>query len=64
MIPWVNNRAGIATAAWHINVPRDFATYQLGEFVDWKDATYKPTETNLYIETVICPFYKITERAR
>jgi len=45
-IDWVNNRGGIATASWHINVPKNFTAYQLGQAVDWTDATYKPTETN------------------
>ncbi|AZK49093.1 glycosyl hydrolase [Paenibacillus lentus] len=55
MIEWVNNRGGIATASWHINVPRNFTTYQLGEFVDWKDATYKPTETNFNTANAVVP---------
>lgn len=55
MIDWVNNRGGIATAAWHINVPRNFTTYQLGEFVDWKEATYKPTETNFNTANAVIP---------
>lgn len=55
MINWVNNRGGIATASWHINVPRDFTSYQLGEFVDWKKATYKPTETNFNTANAVVP---------
>ncbi|WP_410768773.1 glycosyl hydrolase [Fontibacillus sp. BL9] len=55
MIDWVNNREGIATAAWHINVPRNFTDYELGEFVDWKDATYKPTETNFNTANAVVP---------
>lgn len=55
VIDWVNNRGGIATASWHINVPRNFTTYQLGEFVDWKDATYKPTETNFNTANAVVP---------
>ncbi|KUP23398.1 glycosyl hydrolase [Paenibacillus sp. DMB5] len=55
MIDWVNNRGGIATASWHINVPRDFTTYQAGEFVDWKKATYKPTETNFNTANAVVP---------
>ncbi|WP_270166394.1 glycosyl hydrolase [Paenibacillus sp. SYP-B4298] len=46
MIDWVNNRGGIATASWHINVPKNFTAYQLGQPVDWLDSTYKPTDTN------------------
>ncbi len=55
MIDWVNNKNGIATACWHINVPRDFSTYVLGEFVDWKKATYKPTETNFNTANAVIP---------
>lgn len=55
MIDWVNNRGGIATACWHINVPRDFNSYELGEFVDWKEATYKPTETNFNTANAVIP---------
>lgn len=55
MIDWVNNRGGIATNSWHITVPRDFTAYQLGEFVDWKKATYKPTETNFNTANAVVP---------
>ncbi|WP_440109207.1 glycosyl hydrolase [Paenibacillus sp. QZ-Y1] len=55
MIDWVNNREGIATASWHINVPRNFNTYELGDFVDWKEATYKPTETNFNTANAVVP---------
>ncbi|WP_260984607.1 glycosyl hydrolase [Paenibacillus xylanexedens] len=55
LIDWVNNRGGIATASWHINVPRNFTTYQLGDFVDWKEATYKPTETNFDTAKAVIP---------
>ncbi|MDN8587408.1 glycosyl hydrolase [Paenibacillus sp. 11B] len=55
MIDWVNNRNGIATASWHINVPRNITTYQLGDYVDWKEATYKPTETNFNTANAVIP---------
>jgi len=55
MIDWVNNRGGIATNSWHITVPRNFTAYQLGEFVDWKEATYKPTETNFNTANAVVP---------
>ncbi|ABN51273.1 MAG TPA: glycoside hydrolase [Hungateiclostridium thermocellum] len=45
IIDWVKNRGGIATACWHINIPRDFASYKLGEPVDWTNCTYKPTSS-------------------
>lgn len=55
IIDWVNNKNGIATACWHINVPRNFNTYTLGEFVDWEKATYKPTETNFNTAKAVIP---------
>ncbi len=45
-IEWVNEKGGIATGCWHINVPKNFADYTLGDAVDWKECTYKPTETD------------------
>ena len=45
-IEWVNSRGGIATGCWHINVPKDFANYTVGEPVDWKDVTYVPSQTD------------------
>ena len=41
VIDWVKNRNGIATACWHINIPTDFASYEIGEPVDWSKCTYK-----------------------
>ena len=41
IIDWTNNRNGIATASWHINVPIDFENYTLGDAVDWKECSYK-----------------------
>nr|WP_324603658.1 glycosyl hydrolase [Paenibacillus curdlanolyticus] len=55
MIDWVNNRGGIATASWHITVPKNFTAYQLGQAVDWKDATYKPTDTNFNTANAVVP---------
>ena len=55
IIDWVNNKNGIATACWHINVPRKFSSYELGEFVDWKEATYKPTETDFDTSKAVVP---------
>lgn len=41
VIEWVKDRNGIATACWHINIPTDFASYELGDAVDWTKCTYK-----------------------
>lgn len=40
-IDWCNNRNGIVTTSWHINVPIDFENYTLGDTVDWKECSYK-----------------------
>ncbi len=41
LIDWVNNKNGIATVCWHINVPQDFDSYTVGEPVGWQECTYK-----------------------
>ena len=46
IIEWGTERNGIPTVCWHINVPKDFANYELGDAVDWKGCTYKPDETD------------------
>lgn len=43
VIDWVNEKGGIATASWHINVPKDMSTYNVGDKVDWSNATYGTT---------------------
>lgn len=53
MIDWVNNRKGIATASWHVNVPKDMTTYTVGQTMDWAVTTYKPTETNFVTANVL-----------
>lgn len=40
IIDWVNNRKGIATASWHLNVPTDFASFTIGTKIDWANTTY------------------------
>ena len=55
IINWVNNRNGIATGCWHINVPKDFTSYKLGDSVDWKSATYKPSDTNFETANAVIP---------
>ena len=55
IIDWVNTKNGIATGCWHINVPKDFTSYELGEAVDWKAATYKPTETTFKTANAVVP---------
>lgn len=40
MIDWTNNKNGICTASWHINVPTAMADYTLGEPLDFSKTTY------------------------
>ena len=45
VIEWVKGRGGIATASWHINVPLDFDSYEIGDKVDWQKCTYAVKST-------------------
>jgi mannan endo-1,4-beta-mannosidase len=40
IIEWVNERGGIATASWHINIPKDFDSWEVGDTLDWTKCTY------------------------
>lgn len=46
MISWAKDKNGIVTASWHITVPKKFSDYNVGDKVDWANATYKPGETD------------------
>lgn len=46
IISWVNDTKGIATASWHINVPKNFASYNVGDAVDWSQSTYSVKDEN------------------
>ena len=41
IIDWVNEKNGIATASWHLTVPKKFANYNVGDKIQWGDATYE-----------------------
>lgn len=45
IVDWTKQRGGIATISWHINVPADFASYNIGDKLDWTKCTYKPTSS-------------------
>lgn len=64
IINWVNDRNGIATGCWHINVPKDFTSYKLGDSVDWKSATYKPSDTNFKTANAVIPGTKEYQYAK
>lgn len=40
MIEWTNDKNGICTASWHINVPTQMSDYTLGEPLDFSKTTY------------------------
>lgn len=40
MIEWTNEKNGICTASWHVNVPTAMADYTLGEPLDFSKTTY------------------------
>ena len=46
MISWAKDKNGIVTASWHITVPKDFSSYNIGDKISWSDATYVPKETD------------------
>lgn len=54
MIDWTNNKNGICTASWHINVPTAMADYTLGEPLDFSKTTYSEkcdfSPSNAYTE--------------
>ncbi|WP_164174101.1 glycosyl hydrolase [Ruminococcus flavefaciens] len=46
VIDWVKNKGGIATASYHLNVPKDFASYTIGTKMDWAQSTYTAKDTD------------------
>ena len=48
IIEWTKERGGIATVCWHISVPQDMTSYNVGDYpLDWsEDCTYKPEFTD------------------
>ena len=44
IIEW-GSKNGITTVCWHINLPKDFTSYELGEALDWQDCSYEKNST-------------------
>ncbi len=44
MIEW-GKKGGIPTVCWHINLPKDFTNYTVGEEVSWEVCSYKPNDS-------------------
>lgn len=61
IIDWVKNRNGIATASFHLNVPKDFAGYKSGSKVDWAETTYNNKDTDFSPEKAATPGTKENE---
>lgn len=47
LISWVKDNNGIATASWHINVPKDINKYTLGSTMAFDDTTYTGWKDNV-----------------
>ena len=61
IIDWVKNKGGIATASYHINVPKDFANYELGTRMDWSLSTYGAKDTDFSPSKAATPGTKENE---
>ncbi len=44
IIEW-GEKGGIPTVCWHINLPNDFTSYEIGDEVSWEVCSYKPNST-------------------
>ena len=53
IIEWVNETGGIATACWHINLPSDFDSYEIGDSLDWTECSYGVNSTFDVEEAVV-----------
>ena len=61
IIDWVKNKGGIATASFHINVPKDFASYKIGTKMDWSSTTYGASDTDFSPSKAATPGTKENE---
>lgn len=61
IIDWVKNKKGIATASFHYNVPKDFASYKIGDRIDWSKTTYGATDTDFSPSKAATPGTKENE---
>ncbi len=52
IIEW-GQKGGIPTICWHINLPTDFTSYEVGEAVSWEKCSYKPNSTFKVANAVI-----------
>ncbi len=61
IIDWVNGKNGIATASFHYNVPKDFASYKIGDKIDWSKTTYGAKDTDFSPSKAATPGTKENE---
>ncbi len=61
IIDWVKNKKGIATASFHYNVPKDFASYTIGDRIDWAQTTYGAKDTDFSPSKAATPGTKENE---
>ena len=61
IIDWVKNKKGIATSSFHLNVPKDFASYTIGDRIDWAQTTYGAKDTDFSPSKAATPGTKENE---
>ncbi len=61
IIDWVKEKKGIATASFHYNVPKDFASYEIGQKIDWAKTTYTAKDTDFSPSKAATPGTKENE---
>ncbi|MDD7516766.1 glycosyl hydrolase [Ruminococcus flavefaciens] len=61
IIDWVKNKNGIATASFHLNVPKDFENYTIGTKMDWSNTTYTAKDTDFSPSKAATPGTKENE---
>ena len=45
IIEWVKEKKGIATASWHINIPLDFDSYNIGDKLNPSQCNFDTSST-------------------
>ena len=61
VLDWVKNRNGIATASFHLNVPKDFESFKIGSHIDWSNTTYTASDTDFSPSKAATPGTKENE---
>jgi mannan endo-1,4-beta-mannosidase len=61
VLNWVKEKNGIATSSFHLNVPKNFASYSIGDRIDWSNTTYGAKDTDFSPENAATPGTKENE---